>query len=152
MNESDRIDAETRKLLDEHLDACADPGDDALLARVKLKVLAAIAARAGASGTTVRESDGEWRPVAPGVTRKLLRAADHAESYMIRMEPGSRVDGHFHPMDEECVVLEGCLHIEPDIVLRVGDFHVGHKATKHGTAWTDTGALLFVRGAAQGVA
>ena len=46
--------------------------DIALIARVRAKVLDAVAREAGALHRTVRAGAGQWLAVAPGVERKLL--------------------------------------------------------------------------------
>lgn len=55
---------------------------------------------------------------------------------------------HEHPLDEECLVLEGEFTLE-SIKLRAGDFHFAPKGMTHGVARSEHGALLYIRGAAQ---
>ena len=95
---------------------------------------------------TVRAADHGWERMAPGVERKVLWVSGGAQSCMVRMAPGASVTAHSHAMDEECVVLEGTLHIGPDIVLNAGDFHVGRKGSTHELATTQTGALVVLEG------
>lgn len=147
---SGELDAELRKELDERL-GCSDPGDEALLARVKARVMRSIQAESDAHHRTVRAEEGLWRTIAPGVERKLLWVSGTAESSMVRLAPGAMVGGHLHPADEECVVLEGSLRIGPDLVLRQGDFHVAASGSMHEVVTTDTGALLYIRGALKAV-
>jgi anti-sigma factor ChrR (cupin superfamily) len=119
--------------------------DDAIIARVRAKVLDAVARQAGALHRTVRAAAGEWEPVAPGVERKLLWERGGATSCMVRLAPGTSFPAHGHPIDEECVVLEGSLRIGADLLLRPGDFHVGLSGIEHETVSTDDGCLCFLR-------
>lgn len=134
----------------DNLDAriCApQPDDDALIARVKARVMAAVAPPPAAAFRTVQAGapDG-WERLAPGIERKILWESQGARSCMMRFAPGAKVPAHVHGMDEECVVLEGSLRIEPDIVLQAGDFHVGRRGCAHGESVTQTGALVYLRG------
>lgn len=45
------------------------------------------------------------------------------------------------------MVLEGSLRIGDDLVLHAGDFHVGRQGSMHAAASTETGALVYLRGA-----
>lgn len=119
--------------------------DSALIARVRARVLDAVARDAGAPHHTVRASAGSWETVAPGVERKVLWERGGATSCMLRMAPGTSFPAHAHPIDEECVVLEGSLRIGADLLLRPGDFHVGLNGMAHETASTQDGCLCFLR-------
>jgi anti-sigma factor ChrR (cupin superfamily) len=149
MSQKEPLDPAVGKLLDEQLDARPQLGDDALIDRVRSRVLAAVGQRRQAANTTVRLTEGEWVAIGPGVQRKQLWSDGRAASCMVRMEPGARFPAHFHPVDEECIVLEGSLLIEPGIMLNAGDFHVGHKGSRHEGASTQVGALLYVRSACE---
>ena len=94
--------------------------------------------RAGAKG---------WEPMAPGAWRKPLWTDGKLASYFCRLDAGTRLEGHPHPEDEECMMLEGDLFLG-DQLLRAGDFHLAPAGSLHGPVFTDVGALLFVRGAA----
>ena len=122
-------------------------GDDELLARVKSRVMAAIAAEPQEQHRTVRAADGVWQVVCPGLERKLLWGDGSARSWMVRLAPGTVVQAHLHGMDEECVVLEGSLRIGAGLLLQSGDFHVAAKGSMHDAVSTDTGALVYIRGA-----
>ena len=120
-------------------------GDDALIARVRAVVMEAVASKAGALHHTVRAGGGEWEKVAPGVQRKMLWERGAAASCMLRLAPGTTFPSHAHPIDEECVVLEGSLQIGRDLVLRRGDFHVGLSGTEHESVSTTDGCVCFLR-------
>lgn len=121
--------------------------DAALLERVRQRVLRSLNNESALDHVTVRASDQGWETLAPGLLRKVLHEADGAISTLMRLAPGVVVPGHSHGIDEECMVLEGTLRIGPELLLHAGDFHVGRKGMAHGDASTDTGALVYLRGA-----
>lgn len=122
------------------------PVDQAALARVKRRVLARIAEAQGSSHLTVRAEDGQWQPFGPGLTLKVLHEADGVMSYLVRLAPGAVLPPHRHPIDEECMVLEGSLRIG-DLEVRAGGFHLGRQDVLHMPIVSEQGALIFLRGA-----
>lgn len=140
------MDAELRKAIDERL-GCSDHDDDALLARVRTRVLRAIGAQGDPRHRTVRAVEGRWQVIGPGVERKLLWVTDSVESWMLRLAPGAVVPAHLHATDEECVVIEGSLRIGTSLLLRAGDFHVASHGSTHDEVTTDEGAVVYIRGA-----
>ena len=139
------LDADLADALDERL--CAPREDDAhLLARVKARVMDTVRSDP-TQLRTVRASEGRWEAVCPGVMRKMLWSSQDASSCLVRLEPGAVVEAHLHEIDEECIVLQGTLRIGDSLVLRAGDFHVGRRGTMHEAACSDTGALVYLRGA-----
>lgn len=122
-------------------------GDAELIARVRKRVLAAVSRKSSALHCTIRAEDGLWEPISTGIERKVLWESDDALSCLLRLAPGAVATGHAHLIDEECVVLEGTLRIGPDLLLRVGDFHVGVAGVAHEEATTETGAVVYLRGA-----
>lgn len=122
------------------------PVDQALLARVKRRVLARIAESQAAEHLTVRAEDGRWQPYGPGLSLKVLHEADGVMSYLLRLAPGAVLPPHRHPLDEECVVLEGALRIG-DLEVGAGGFHLGRKDVLHMPIVSEHGALIFLRGA-----
>ncbi len=124
----------------------SNPEDDALLARVRDRVMREVSAQSqSVLHTTVRADAVPWQPVAPGVERKVLFETDTTLSSLLRLAAGTTVPGHLHPIHEECLVLEGTLKIGQDLVLHPGDFHVGLQGVAHADASTDTGAVVFLR-------
>ncbi len=100
-----------------------------------------------AAPITVRANEGEWRDFAPRVQSKLLWRNAEAHSLLLRLEPGARVAAHDHPLDEECLMLDGEAFFD-DLLLRAGEFQLAPAGTQHGEVTTDVGALLYVYGAA----
>lgn len=138
------LEADIRQSLEQALGA-GRPGDAELLARVKGRVVEAIERKSALLHRTVRAQAGVWEPVAPGVERKLLWETADATSCMVRLAPGTSFPPHGHPLDEECMVLEGSLRIGPDLLLLPGDFHVGLRGIAHATISTDDGVLCYLR-------
>ncbi|GAC1600955.1 MAG: hypothetical protein NVS3B2_03540 [Ramlibacter sp.] len=138
------LDPDIRQSLGQALHALRDD-DAALLGRVKTRVLGTIQEHPCLPHHTVRAGGGEWETLAPGVQRKVLWESGEACSSMVRLQPGSSFPSHVHPIDEECLILEGSLRIGADLLLLPGDFHVGLKGVRHETVSTQTGVLCFLR-------
>ena len=97
--------------------------------------------------TTIREDEGDWTPMAPGVEMKLLFRDPEAgmRSFLVRFAAGARFGGHPHQRFEECLVLEGDLAFG-DLRLRAGDYHLVTPGAEHPVAVSQGGCLLFLRG------
>ena len=139
------IDADTAEVLAR--DAAAEPLAPAAAARIKHRVLERIA-RDERSHTTIQASDDTWQPFAEGVQIKVLHEAGGIMSYLLRLAPGAVIAPHRHPVDEECVVLEGTLMIGDALAVPAGGFHLAHRGALHAPVSTVTGATIFLRGAA----
>lgn len=96
--------------------------------------------------TTIHAAEGEWHPFLPRVRIKNLQRSGDTLSYLLKLEPGAILVPHEHPQDEECIVLEGEVRIG-DTVARAGAYHLAPKGVAHDAIVSDTGALLFLRGA-----
>lgn len=57
------------------------------------------------------------------------------------------MEGHPHPFDEEIMVLSGEVFLG-DILVQQGDYQIASAGSEHLEMSSDTGCLLFVRGAA----
>jgi len=101
----------------------------------------------GAAARTVYFDRLDWQAVQEGLFVHELYSDGPVSSRFCRLEPGTRVDGHLHTQDEECLMLSGEVFLG-DILLQAGDYQIAHANSRHGTIYTDVGALLFVRGAA----
>lgn len=128
--------------------AATDTADAALIARVRRTVLHRIALASTQQHLTVRAGPDGWQALLDGVECKVLHEAGDVLSYLLRLAPGAVIPGHRHPIDEECIVLEGELRIGEQLVLHAGDYHVGRADVLHAPISTPTGALIFLRGAA----
>jgi len=104
-------------------------------------------AEADRSHTTVHAADGPWQPFIDGVSIKVLHEEDGVLSYLLRLAPGAALPPHRHPLDEECLVLDGTLCIGTHTQVRAGGYHLAHRGALHPTVSTRTGATIFLRGA-----
>lgn len=95
----------------------------------------------------VRQAEGEWRPVLPGITKKTLfvNQPEATETFLLRLEPGASLAAHGHNSTEECLVLEGEITIGR-ARFGVGDYQVALADIQHLPIISDKGALLFIRG------
>lgn len=144
MNDTLRLDDDIVQAL---LDAQRDEPVAALAdARVKRKLLARIAA-AETRHLTIQPEGGAWQPFGAGIEIKVLHEADGVMSYLLRLAPGAVLQPHRHPIDEECVVLEGRLRIGASIELGTGGFHLARRDALHAPITTVDGATIFLRGA-----
>jgi len=101
----------------------------------------------GARSWSVVDGDDGWIQIAPGVEKKALWSDGVSASIYYRFAPGAGVGGHLHPRDEECMMLDGDIFFG-DILLRAGDYQLAPAGSAHGEIFSDSGALLYVRGAA----
>jgi hypothetical protein len=144
-DEPDRLDPALADWLEEQLGA-VPPADEALIARVRARVVQAV--RAEACGVTnVRDTAGTWRQLTLHVRQKVLWQAGDVGAFLLQCAPGAVLPPHAHAVDEELLVLEGSLRIGDDLVLHAGDFQRELQGSTHAQASTATGALVYVRGA-----
>jgi anti-sigma factor ChrR (cupin superfamily) len=120
--------------------------DAAAAARIRQRLMRRAAA-AEDGHVTVQAADDRWQPFGHGVQIKVLHEAGGVMSYLLRLEAGASIGAHRHPHDEECVVLEGTLRIGDDLVVPAGGFHLARRGRLHDRIHTDTGAVIFLRGA-----
>ena len=143
---------EDRSLLDADIietlnsESSAAPLDPKLAARIKHRLLERIA-QAQAGHLTVHAASEGWQPFGPGVQIKVLHQTADVMSYLLQLAPGAAIAAHRHPVDEECVVLEGRLRIGNELELGAGGFHLAHRGALHATITSDEGATIFLRGA-----
>lgn len=140
------LDADLRAALDASI--APEPADAALAARVKHRVLRRIAEDDTHRHHTVQPDGGSWQPFGRGVQIKVLHQAGGVMSYLLKIAPGAQVPAHRHPIDEECVVLEGSVRIGPELVVHAGGFHLARRDALHAPITSDAGAVIFLRGAA----
>lgn len=94
----------------------------------------------------VHAQEGSWSSLMEGIDLKLLRHDTTTRSFMLRMAPHTKLPPHGHPSDEECIVLEGEVWLN-GILCKSGDYHLAPSGKSHDWLRSDTGCLLFVRGA-----
>ena len=123
-----------------------DAGHAAAVARVRARVMQRIAAESTPRHLSVPAGEGGWHRFLPGIERKVLHEREGTMSYLLKLAPGSVLPSHRHPMDEECVVLQGRLRIG-ELVLPAGSFHLAHEGLPHADITTEEGAIIYLRGA-----
>jgi quercetin dioxygenase-like cupin family protein len=102
---------------------------------------------AGASPTLVRHAGAEWPAYAPGIARRVLwrHADDGLAALLYRAEPGASVPWHTHGHDEECLMVEGELFLDDELLLP-GDYQLAPAGSGHRVTETERGALIFAHG------
>lgn len=110
------------------------------------RIVTRIASTQPANTETVRAEAVEWMSVWPNVWVKLLRLDAHSNSQMLllRIKPGGVVPAHVHTKEEECLVLEGEIHIGSH-PLGTGDLHIARPGAEHADITTRSGATVLVR-------
>lgn len=124
----------------------AEPVPAIASTRIKHRLLQRVA-QAEARHLTVPSGTQGWQPFQPGVEIKVLHEADGIMSYLLRLAPGAALAPHRHPVDEECVVLEGRVRIGSTIEIGAGSFHLARRDALHAPISTVDGATIFLRGA-----
>ncbi len=114
--------------------------------RIRQKLLSRIAADSTHLHVTMPLSEQDWKPIGEGLSMKVLHERDGILSYLVRLAPGAELPAHRHPVDEECVVLEGEVSIGT-LCLKPGGYHLGRKDVLHDRLRSPSGALIFLRGA-----
>ena len=97
---------------------------------------------------SILAGESGWIEIQNGVHQKNLWTDGIVVSRFFRLEAGTRMNGHYHSLDEECMMLSGDIFLG-DILLQSGDYHIAPAGTEHLEIFSDTGALLLVRGAAK---
>lgn len=127
--------------------SASEVAPDSVVDRLRSSVLTQIADDVVDAHTTVHAHENTWQPFRERIEFKLLNHVDGVASYLLRLAPGALLPAHRHPIDEECVVLEGDLRIGDRLVLKAGAFHLAKKELPHADITSDNGALIFLRGA-----
>lgn len=104
-------------------------------------------ADADTSHLTIDAGQGDWQPFLPGVAMKVLREHEGVLSYLLRLSPGAVLPPHRHPIDEECLVLDGRLRVGTQLEIGPGSYHLAHRGALHASIGSATGATIFLRGA-----
>lgn len=113
-------------------------------AEVKARVMQAVRKRPSAV-RIVREDEGTWREVAPGVRTKKLYGdrARNTVTLLFVMDAGARFPAHEHRGAEESFVVRGSCRIGP-FALAAGDYHRAEAGSEHGTIETDEGCTILL--------
>jgi len=121
------------------------PAADAV-ARIKRRVLKRVADGPHTDATgmiDIRRADG-WQPFADKAEMKVLHDDGRIMTWLMRMEAGGVIAGHDHEGNEECLVLEGDFWLN-DVRYGPGDYQIAFAGSRHNSARTESGCLVFVR-------
>lgn len=102
---------------------------------------------AGSPATvTVREHEGDWWALAPGVEIKMLLVDRDAgfQSFLLRLAPGCQLPTHDHGALEECLLLQGDMLIGDRQYVK-GDYHAALSGSRHAPISSRNGGLVFIR-------
>lgn len=138
------LDAEVFALIDQALEP--EPVPAAARAAIRGRLLRRMAADSTERHLTLPADGPGWQPFGDGVAIKVLHEDGAVMSYLLRLAPGAALPPHRHPLDEECVVLDGEVCIG-SLRIGAGGFHLGRKDVLHDRLHSPQGALVFLRGA-----
>lgn len=120
--------------------------DAAASERIKSRLLGRIAT--DVAGRTVQPEEGDWLSIWEGVQCKVLHVhSDRELSCLLRFAPGAWLPAHRHPVAEECIVLSGVVRVGEQVHVREGGYHIVQASDLHARVGSDTGALIYLRGA-----
>ncbi|MEZ0307976.1 MAG: cupin domain-containing protein [Ramlibacter sp.] len=123
-----------------------DDGDAGALERVRSRLMQRIAADSVQHHVAIAGGDAGWHRFLPGIERKVLHEADGVMSYLLKFAPGAVLPAHRHPVDEECVVIEGRLRIG-SLELGPGGFHRVRHDVLDADSTSEGGCVIYLRGA-----
>ena len=92
---------------------------------------------------TIRNKQGNWRNILPGVRAKTLDKIKRA--FILDIASGASLPMHRHHEDEECIVLHGTASLG-DLEVQTGDYHLARAGSRHGRIHSETGARIYLRG------
>ena len=141
------LDADIVRALDEAQRPADVDVDAAMAARVRSRVMGRIAAEATQGHVTIAADQPSWRDFLPGIACKVLHTSGETMSYLLRFAPGAVLPAHHHPVDEECVVLQGELRIGANLTVAQGGFHMARAGVPHDAITSDAGCVIYLRGA-----
>lgn len=97
----------------------------------------------------VRNSEGTWVEVSPGVhTKQLWRSAiARRRVFLLRISPGAELVPHVHGGDEECLVLDGDMVVN-GVAFGPGDFQVAVAGSRHPQVTSRGGCTCLISVAA----
>ncbi len=93
----------------------------------------------------IREEEGEWQDLGPGIAAKFLYTDPETKRHtaILRMAPGTHLPPHEHLAVEELLVLQGDCHVAPDRVLRAGDYFRAPAGSRHDLTYTEEGTTFI---------
>ncbi|HVZ41309.1 MAG TPA: cupin domain-containing protein [Candidatus Kapabacteria bacterium] len=112
---------------------------------VKDSIMAAIGAPPEREQVFLYAHEGEWQEIMPGISLRLLHEDPVQGRTMVlaRLQPGAAYPPHRHMGLEQCLVLEGDLHVDGHD-LRSGDFTASYFNKIHIDTHSKEGCLLLL--------
>lgn len=129
------------------LDVAPEPVAPDVAARIKARLAKRVAAapRSTAPQFIDIRADEGWRPLTDRTEMKILFDDGATLSWLVRMQPGARLDAHAHDAGpEECLVVAGDLWLDGKR-FGAGDYQFAPRGTAHHRIHTESGCVLFVR-------
>ena len=99
----------------------------------------------GDQAHTVLDAESPWPEFAPGIRRRVLWQRDGQAALLYHAQPGAQVPHHTHGHDEECLMVQGELFLD-DQLLQPGDYQLAPAGTAHRVTQTDTGVVIYAHG------
>lgn len=116
-------------------------------ATLRQRILQRIQQSATANGVVTLRANSQtgWHALTPGIEFKMLtyHPEQANKSFLLRVQPGTRIPPHEHHGYEACLVIEGEFCIG-DLTLRSGDFHGADASTPHVEAYTEHGVMVYL--------
>jgi oxalate decarboxylase/phosphoglucose isomerase-like protein (cupin superfamily) len=132
---------------DRHSEGSPGPTDELAIERIRRSVVMRIAEASTPQHHTVAADSDGWQAFLDQIDIKVLHESQGTLSYLLRLQPGAILPAHRHSQDEECVVLDGEIRIGDMLVVQRNGYHLAKAGAFHAQITTDTGALIFLRGA-----
>jgi quercetin dioxygenase-like cupin family protein len=131
----------------DHSEDSFAPSDELAIERVRRSVVMRIAEASTPQHRTVAADSDGWQAFLDRIEIKVLHESQGTLSYLLRLQPGATLPAHRHSQDEECVVLDGEIRIGDVLVVQKNGYHLARAGAFHAQITTDSGALIFLRGA-----
>ena len=94
---------------------------------------------------TIRRDEGKWLQPYEGLFVKPVfeNTKNGTTTFLLKMNPNTKISLHRHYGFEECVVIEGDFHVDGKD-LSAGDYHCALPGTVHDRPRTTNGALVLI--------
>jgi hypothetical protein len=123
-----------------------EAADAASIERVRSRLMKRVATDSVRHHVAIAAEGGSWHSLLPGIQRKVLHEEAGVMSYLLKFAPGAVLPAHRHPVDEECVVIEGRLRIG-ELTRGPGGFHRVRHDVLDADSTSDEGCVIYLRGA-----
>ncbi|MEM6900805.1 MAG: cupin domain-containing protein [Pseudomonadota bacterium] len=120
--------------------------DETTRTRMLANVMRRVRTDAPQGTVTIRDRDVPWEYFVEGVERKRL-VADHGDgtqTCIYRMQPGAKLTGHSHRLQETCWVISGEILVG-DHPVQAGEMHIAEAGFRHPEIVARSEAHLLIR-------